>query len=222
MPESAQAAFEAGYDFVEFDVRKTADGRMVVHHDPFTPSGRRIAALSWDRYRREMTEDALLFDAVLELATGLRGRLHVDIKEPGYEAEIVRLLLSRLELDGFVVTGADASVRAVKEEFPQVRAGLSLGEDLEGLPAWRRLPVRLSELFPERRVRRCRADFVAVDYRLAGATVLGYCRRSGLPAWVWTVDDERQMTRFLADPRVTVLITNRPDLARRLQASLLT
>jgi len=71
-------------------------------------------------------------------------------------------------------------------------------------------------------VRACRADFVAVDYRLAGATVLRSCRRTGLPAWVWTVDDELQMTRFLADPRVTVLITNRPDLARRLQASPLT
>jgi hypothetical protein len=31
------------------------------------------------------------------------------------------------------------------------------------------------------------------------------------------VDDEVQMTRFLNDPRVTVLITNRPDLARRLR-----
>jgi len=73
--------------------------------------------LSWDQYRREMAQNALRFEAVLDLAAGLRGRLHVDIKEPGYEAEIVRVVRSRWELDGFVVTGADASVRAVKVEF---------------------------------------------------------------------------------------------------------
>ncbi len=39
MPESAQAAFEAGYDYVEFDVRKVDDGRMVVHHTPAPQAG---------------------------------------------------------------------------------------------------------------------------------------------------------------------------------------
>jgi glycerophosphoryl diester phosphodiesterase len=30
---------------------------------------------------------------------------------------------------------------------------------------------------------------------------------------VWTVDEEAEMRRLLADPRLSVLITNRPDLA---------
>ena len=31
--------------------------------------------------------------------------------------------------------------------------------------------------------------------------------------WVWTVDDTKEIARFMADPRVTTLITNRPDVA---------
>jgi glycerophosphoryl diester phosphodiesterase len=33
--------------------------------------------------------------------------------------------------------------------------------------------------------------------------------------WVWTVDDEEQVAKFMRDPRVAVLITNRPDVAMR-------
>ena len=113
-----------------------------------------------------------------------------------------------------VVTGADAGVLAVKNEHPHVRAGLSLGEDLEGAPPWHRVPVRLSELFPARRLQACGADFVAVEHRLADLNVLRYCARVGLPAWVWTVDDDAHIARFLDDPRVSVLITNHPDRAR--------
>ncbi|HEY0830064.1 MAG TPA: hypothetical protein VGE99_02900 [Candidatus Dormibacteraeota bacterium] len=77
--------------------------------------------------------------------------------------------------------------------------------------------MRLSELFPRRRFERCHADFVAVHQQLARLAVLGYCERQGMDAWVWTVDDEQGITRFLADPRVTVLITNHPEVAMRLR-----
>jgi glycerophosphoryl diester phosphodiesterase len=78
-----------------------------------------------------------------------------------------------------------------------------------------KIRVRLSELFPRGRLERCHADFVAVHQQLARLTVLDYCARRGMDAWVWTVDDEPGITSFLADPRVTVLITNHPEVAMR-------
>ncbi|HEX6348215.1 MAG TPA: glycerophosphodiester phosphodiesterase [Candidatus Dormibacteraeota bacterium] len=198
-PDGFEKAFRAGYDYVEFDVRRAPDGHLVIQHDPGP------------------TDGALRFEELLEMASGSSSGLHVDLKEAGCETEIVSTLLARgFGPDRFVVTGADPGVDVVKRAFPEVRTGLSLGEDLEGVPSWRRVPVRLSELFPARRVRACRADFVAVDYRLAAYTVLRYCTRAGVPAWVWTVDDEAQIRRFLSDPRVAVLITNHPDRARAL------
>lgn len=216
MADSFRTALEAGYDYVELDVRRTADGVLVVHHDPLTAGGHVISDMTWAGYRRELGKEALALDDLLAIAARGRGRLHVDIKEPGYEAEIVSRLLGQLAPDRFVVTSGDGSVLAVKTAFPEVTAGLTLGDDVFRFSAWRKLTTRLSELFPAGRVRRCRADFVAVEHRLARARVLRYARRAGLPAWVWTVDGEAEIARHLRDPRIAVLITNHPDVARRL------
>lgn len=202
---------------MEFDVRKTRDGRAVIYHDPLTESGRRVRELSYGEFAAELGPEALTLDELLEVAAGRTG-LHLDLKETGYEEEVVRAVLARCPRDGFVITSEDAAVRAVKKAFPDVRTGLSLGDELKGAPPWVRLRVRLTEAFPGRRVAACQADFVAVHWQLADFNVLRHCRRRGLDAWVWTVDEEKEIARFLRDPRVAVLITNRPDTAMRLRS----
>jgi glycerophosphoryl diester phosphodiesterase len=216
--ERYRAAIELGVDYVEFDVRRTADGVHVAYHDPRTPSGRSISSLTFEEVKAELGSQALTLHELLDIANGRVG-LHIDLKEVGYEAEIVSLALAHFTAGQFVITSLeDVSIRTIKEQFPQVRAGLSLGRDINEVPVWRRLGVRLSELFPDRRLRRCHADFAAVHEQLARIRLLRYCARKRLPAWVWTVDDEVEMARFLADPRVTALITNRPDVALQLRA----
>ena len=138
-------------------------------------------------------------------------------KETGYEAEIVRAALDRCAVDRLVITSGDAAIPHDQRAVSHVRAGLSIGEEINHLAPWMKLRVRFSELFPRRRLERCHADFVAVHRQLADLTVLRYCESRDLDAWVWTVDDEPGIARFLADPRVTTLITNRPDIAMRLR-----
>jgi glycerophosphoryl diester phosphodiesterase len=77
--------------------------------------------------------------------------------------------------------------------------------------------VRAAELAPLRRVRRCGADWVAVNYQLARFGVIRACHRAGVGVMVWTVDGDADLDEFLADGRVDVLITNRPrfGVARR-------
>jgi glycerophosphoryl diester phosphodiesterase len=166
----------------------------------------------------ELGAEALTFDELLDLAAGRVG-LHLDLKEPDYEAEVVDRALAVSPIDKLVITSGDDVVRSIKQEFPEVRAGLSLGDELKGAPPWVKLSVRLSEVFPGRRLERCRADFVAVQDRLAEINVLRHCARHGIPAWVWTVDEEAAMARFLADGRVAALITNRPEEALRLRSA---
>jgi glycerophosphoryl diester phosphodiesterase len=207
-------AIELGVDFVEFDVRRTRDGVTVVYHDDCTAAGHAVRELTYRELAEELGPEALTFDELLDVAVGRVG-LHLDLKEPGYEAEIVRAVLDRSPLDRLVITSGDAVIRTIKEQFPDVRAGLSIGEDINGFSPWLKLNVRLSELFPRGRLERSHADFLAVHQQLAGLTVLRYCERHNIPAWIWTVDDEPGIARFLADPRVTTLITNRPDIAMR-------
>ena len=216
--ERYRRAIELGVDYIEFDVRRTADGAYVAYHDPRTPSGRSISNLTFEEVRTELGSEVLTLHELLDIATGPVG-LHIDLKEIGYELEIVSLALAHSNADQFVITSLeDVSIRTIKEQFPDVRAGLSLGREVDRVPVWRRLIVRLSELFPDRRLRRCHADFAAVHQQLARIRLLQYCARKHMPAWVWTVDDEVEMARFVADPRVTTLITNRPDVALGLRA----
>jgi glycerophosphoryl diester phosphodiesterase len=214
--ERYRRAISVGVDYVEIDVRLSADGVYVNYHDERTPSGRAVRELTYAALKRELEADLLKVDEVMELVDGKVG-LHVDVKETVNEAAIVRLVQAGCAHSSVVFTGGDESIRAIKETFPMACAGLTLGEDLEGAPPWRYLRVRSSELFPGVRLRRSHADFTAVHQRLAGIRVLDYCARAHMPAWVWTVDDEVNIARLMRDPRVAVLITNRPDIALRIR-----
>jgi glycerophosphoryl diester phosphodiesterase len=75
-----------------------------------------------------------------------------------------------------------------------------------------RMVVRRSELFPGSRIRGCRPDFIAAKLSLAKAHLLRYCSQIGVPVWVWTIDDRRDLRCFLFDPRVETVVTNRPDI----------
>jgi glycerophosphoryl diester phosphodiesterase len=182
-------AIALGVDYVEIDVRRSADGIYVNYHDDRTPSGRAVRELSYAALTQELGSGLLKVDEVMELVDGRVG-LHVDVKEAGQEAAIVRLIQTGCTHSSVFFTGGDESIHAIKETFPTACAGLTLGEDLEG-----------------------------VHQRLAGLRVLDYCARAHMPAWVWTVDDEVSIARFMRDPRVAVLITNRPDIALRIRSA---
>ena len=206
-----------GVDYVECDVRRTKDGATVIFHDDRTGSGRAVRDLAYRDLADEIGLEALTLDELLEVAGGRVG-LHLDLKEPGYEAEFVQTILDRCAADRFVVTSGVDEIRTIKEAFPEVRGGLSMGDDLTRLASWLKVRERLREFFPRRFIERSRADFIAVHQDVAAFSALGYCARAQIPAWVWTVDDERSIARFIADQRVTALITNRPDIAIRLRS----
>ena len=217
--ERYNRAIELGVDYVELDVRRTADGIFVNYHDDITPSGRHAGSLNYVDLKAELDVGLLTLEEVLDLVAGRAG-LHIDLKERGCEAEIVRAVLVHDARNQFVVTTGDVeSIRNVKEQFPTVRAGLTLGTDMRNAPAWATASERMSELFPDARLKRSRADFVAAHQQLARIRLLGYCARRRMDAWVWTVDEEREIARFMGDSRVTTLVTNRPDIALRLRAS---
>jgi glycerophosphoryl diester phosphodiesterase len=238
-PEATYEAFEhsvtTGAEYVEFDIRRTSDGALVVYHDARAGAGgsasgngngsgnggrRRVAQLEYAElcdlagYRVPLVAD------VMQLLAG-HAAGHLDLKETGYEDEVIDLAVAILGRDNFVATTLeDSSVAAIKRSFPKVRAALSLGRDLRGIPASRWPGIRASELFPLSRVRACGADWVAVNYKLARLGVLRACRRSGIGVMVWTVDSDRLIDRFVGDRHVDVLITNRPRHAAARRARL--
>ena len=213
-------ALETGAEYVEFDIRRTADGELAAFHDARTSQGDPLAAISYSRLCELAGYPVPRVAEVMATIAG-KATAHLDLKDTGGEDKVVEMALDILGPGNFVVTTLeDQSVAAIKARFPSVPVALSLGRDLDEVPRSRRAATRLSELRPMRRLRACRADWVAVHRRLAAAGVLAQCHRAGITAMVWTVDEDAEMRRWLADQRVTVLITNRPADAVALRASL--
>jgi glycerophosphoryl diester phosphodiesterase len=227
--EAYEDAVTTGAEYAEFDVRRTRDGDLVVYHDAVVHEAssapglpQRVGGLTYAGlcaaagYRVPRAGDVM----ALLARHGLAG--HLDLKETGYEADVIALALASFgDPARFVATTLeDGSVRAIKTTFPQVRAALSLGRDLREVAAHRWLGVRAAELAPLPRVRRCGADWVAVNYQLARLGVIRACHRAGVGVMVWTVDGDAHVDEFLGDGRVEVLITNRPRFAVGRRAAL--
>ncbi|WP_329222413.1 glycerophosphodiester phosphodiesterase family protein [Streptomyces sp. NBC_01485] len=216
--EAYEDALASGAEYVEFDVRRTVDGVFVVHHDARVGGGG--PPLSRLTYAELCGRAGYAVPVVEDVMTLVAGRLvgHLDLKETGYEREIVDRAITLLGRDGFVATSLeDVSVAAITRAFPGVRTALSLGRDRKEVGPARLAGTRASELFPMRRLRACGAHGVAVHQRLARATVLRRAAAHRLFIMVWTVNDDPGLRTFLADPRVDVLVTDRPRRAVELR-----
>ncbi|WP_217239111.1 glycerophosphodiester phosphodiesterase family protein [Streptomyces sp. AC555_RSS877] len=207
-------AIASGAEYVEFDIRRTADNVFVVYHDPrVAHTGPLLSRIT----HVELSERAgYAVPAVDDVMALIAGKLvgHLDLKEVGHERELIDRAIALLGMDGFVATTLeDASVAAIRRAFPAVRTALSLGRDRRDIDPVRLPGTRLSELLPMRRVRACGATGVAVHQGLARANVLRQAARHGLHTMVWTVNEDASMRAFLADSRVDVLVTDRPRRA---------
>jgi len=158
-------------------VRRNSDGVYVISHDELQPGGKHPT-----------------LDEVLDAATGRVG-VQLDLKETGHDLDVVQAALAKYPASRLAVTSPFyESVRAIKDRFPDVRAGLT-----------------------RQHVEETDADFIALDQRYATDEALDFCARYAIPVWVWTVDERKLMVRFIKDGRIAGIITNRPDLALRLR-----
>ena len=108
-------------EYAEFDIRRTADNVLVVYHDGHAGRGGPLVAdLEYQELCDRLRYVVPRVDEVMAL---LAGRLigHLDLKETGYEREVVTLASSILGPGNFVVTTLeDASVATIKRSFPGV------------------------------------------------------------------------------------------------------
>ena len=196
-----QMALDLRLEMVEFDLRLTGDGELVVFHGPPGMEGRRI--LAGKSYIEICQERALippLFSDVVDLCGG-KIRFDIEIKEDG----ILPLVLDRLpDPDDHIITSFLDPVVAEARELG-MNAGLVLGI------ARASLSRRASEFFPSRRKRDCGADFLVPEYRIYKRSPQREALRGSL---AWGVNLPGQMSELSGDPAVAGVITDEPELAR--------
>jgi glycerophosphoryl diester phosphodiesterase len=209
-------ALTAQADYVEFDIRRTADAELVTFHDSRTRQGQLVSQLGYAQLCDLAGYDVPKVADVLTLIKG-RAKGHLDLKQTGGEDRLVRLALDILGPGEFIITSPDdTSVAAIRSRFPaagEVPVALTLRPGRKGRPRAARPRSRLSELRPWSRLRECGADWVAVDRRLAPAGLVRQCRQRNLKVMLWTVNNEWEMRYWLSRPRIGILVTDRPALA---------
>lgn len=200
--EAFADAVAQGADWVELDVHLTADGEVVVHHDPVLSDGRVVGAIT-------ATE---LPDFVPTLAEALAAchplAVNVEIKPDGVD-ELRPLLVERVValLDSlgaereFLVTSFDHDiVDRVRGLTPTIPTGLltfdgaSLGADLD-----RAVNGGHSAINPW---------FAIID-----RAFVEHAHTSGVAVNVWTVDGPEHIRQML-DIGVDAIITNVPRACR--------
>ncbi|NEP79926.1 MAG: glycerophosphodiester phosphodiesterase [Okeania sp. SIO3C4] len=210
---SFEKAIELGVPMVEFDVRKTQDNLFVTFHDE-SINGINISDLSYQQLldiSRQKGFDVPLVEDVLKLCQG-KIKLDIELKEVGYELEIVNLVKKYLDYQDYVIKSfLDAAIIAVKKADSRIKTGLLLGVSKPK----NLIVTRLSEVFPEFRLFTTQADFVSPNYQLIKFGFLWRMKLVNKNIYVWTINDEKLMVETVKQG-VFALITDRPDLALKL------
>ena len=212
--EAFEQAIQIGSEAIEFDVRRTREGQLIAFHDAVV-GGHLVGRLTLEEIQQQTGIKPPLLSEVLDLTRGRVG-LDVELKEHGYVNRVLQALGERFDPDRLVITSfIDAVVAESKRLAPAIEAGLLVGRARPDHV----LRTRLSELFPARRARACGADFIAMHFKLADLGALARANRAGFPTYVWTVNTDDRLRRYLADPRVRAVITDVPRRALELRST---
>jgi glycerophosphoryl diester phosphodiesterase len=232
-PENSLLAFRSalalGVDALEFDLHLTADGEVVVLHDPTldrTSTGngsvRDLKLANLADIRLKTREGAVTgervptFAQVLDLVAPTSAEILPEIKVDanrqrydGIEEKVLALirargLMTRTTIQAFQVE----TIRRVRELEPKARTMLLVA----------RGDVERDRARPAEAVRRARelgATDLGMNHRLLDADVMSAARAAGIRVSAWNVNEEADIRRMI-DLGVDVVMSDRPDLAKRL------
>lgn len=219
-PENTLAAMrqaiDYGTDWVEIDVQETSDDQVVVFHDSDFMKLANVDLKIWDATMADLESidigshkdpafHAERVPTLAELLTVCKGKTKVviELKYYGHDKDLEQRVLN-------IVNGHDMSsdvmymslninaVNKIKQLDPNCRAGLLLSV-LGG------------------KIQDTKADFLAVNAMFVNRSFIQRAHASGKEVYVWTINDAVTMSRMIGIG-VDGLITDKPDLARRVLA----
>lgn len=198
--EAIQKAIEIGAPMFEFDLRKTKDGKLVAFHDPH--------GLTYEELNKQAEYKIPLLKEILELA---KGKIQVDleIKEPGYEEEAIKLVKTYLNFDEIIITSFKSSVlRNIKRIEPKLKTGLIVGSR----SAWQ----VFKDLFAVLRLKMLKADILVTNHNYLRSKIYYLAYWLKIPVYIWTVNDEKLIKKYIQDKKISAIITDKPQKALKL------
>ncbi len=200
--EAFRRAGEMGADAVELDVRRTADGVLVVHHNPQLDDHRVIATLT----HADLPEHVPTLTDALDACAGMWVNVEIknDPQEPDFDPaetiadDTIRLLVDRDEDHRWVISSFRMeTVDRCRALAPTIRT------------AWLCLaaPAGISRTLVAK-------GHVALHPWVAMLTreLVDECHAAGVQVNTWTCDDPARMSELI-EWGVDGICTNEPDVA---------
>lgn len=217
--EAFKLAAEMKADGVELDVQLSKDGELMVFHDEWLDRVSEGSGHVLDYTMEELKKirvnkphpeyaDARIctLAEVYELLKPYGMEINVEIKTgiyfyPGIEEKLYHLE-QEMGMQGRIIYSSfnHYSVMKMREYDPNARVGLLYVDGFQDVPGYA-VKLGADALHP-------------VIYNLQYEGFLDACRKNDLKLHVWTVNDEETM-QYLVKEKVDAIITNKPDLARR-------
>ena len=208
---SLSRAVELGCDLVEFDVLDLEDGTLVLAHSDDLTEVSHGAASGRVRTRtlaglREVAPELPTLDEALELLGAFEVGLHVDLKQPGYEAATAAAIRRHGLVERTVVSSCHPhSLHALGAVEPGLARGLTYPFDRRGVSRRRLLaPVAAAGLLGlrltlSRRVgrmlERAQASAAMLHHSVVSRATVDRAHARGAAVFAWTVDDARSLQR---------------------------
>ena len=211
--ESVTDAIELKVDMVEVDVRRTKDSQIVCFHDPDI-KGKFLRDLNYSEII-EIDSQVPTLEQVLWSTKDKIG-IEIELKEIGYELEVVSIARDYFNYDNFVLKSFHPQVvKRVKEIDQQISAGLLVGSAF----SLEQLFFTLKEAFTCTNFKQTNADFISPYYKIFEAGWFSRFTRNNVPVQVWTVNDIESI-RTLINQQVHSIITDIPEVAIGIRESL--
>lgn len=202
--ESFQSAIDNGVTFIEFDVRRTADNILVAFHDPCIPcNGIKlpISSLTLNKLD-EIAEQQHFSVPRIEILFSEFSKycgFDIELKEQGCETEVISLLSKYGVIDScFFTSFYESILRTLKTLDKTIKTGYLF----ESPAQFSTIDVSIMDyLCPEQ------------SLYTENETLFRNGPLSSKQVAVWTVDTLESLKRFISDPAIFAVITNRCDLA---------
>lgn len=198
--EAFELALEHGCDGFEFDVRSTADQRLVIWHDA-TLKRISIARTVYDGlcerarkgWRRKKPRDVPKIPCFEEVIGAFRDRafLNIEVKVAGIEKEITHMIAAGPPVRGYLISSFQPDVVLnLRSANPELTVGWIV-HDRRLLASWRQIE----------------SNALVAHHSLVSRGLVDTVRESGRKLFVWTVNRPKRM-RELAEWGVDAVISD--------------
>ncbi|ROR28159.1 glycerophosphoryl diester phosphodiesterase [Mobilisporobacter senegalensis] len=204
--EAFQIAIDLNIKMVEFDVRITSDGKLVIFHNNHL-NKKKLNSMTYEELCRKTSLEGYTPPLLRDVLEECQGNIMLDIelKEAGYEQEVLDLVTAYYSIDQFVITSFhDSVLKKIKKINPNIKVGLLIGYEHASILR------RITEIFPVKRLKASKADFVVPHYTLVTPMLVKSCRLHHYDVVVWTVNNDKIFNKLLKR-NVSAIITDFPQ-----------